>query len=53
MSGVTSRVLVSALLLLVVAAIPSREITVTAEPLSIPLAIGVNRAPATAAAWPE
>jgi hypothetical protein len=52
MSGVTSRVLVSALLLLVVAAIPSREIT-TAEPLSIPLAIGVNRAPATAAAWPE
>ena len=34
-------------------AIPAREITVAAAPLSIPLAIDVDDASATVAAWPE
>jgi plastocyanin len=36
-----------------VAAIPTREILVPAAPLSIPLAIDVDRASATVATWPE
>jgi plastocyanin len=36
-----------------VAAIPSREITVPAAPLLIPLAIDVDSASATVAVWPE
>jgi plastocyanin len=36
-----------------VAAIPSREITVAAAPLSIPLAIDVDKSSSTVAAWPE
>jgi plastocyanin len=35
------------------AAIPTREITVTAAPLSIPLAIDVDKTSSTVAAWPE
>jgi len=36
-----------------VAVIPAREITVPAAPLSVPLAIDVDSASATVAAWPE
>jgi plastocyanin len=36
-----------------IAAIPAREITVAAAPLSIPLAIDVDEASTTVAAWPE
>jgi plastocyanin len=36
-----------------VAAIPTREITVAAAPLSIPLTIDVDSASTTVAAWPE
>jgi plastocyanin len=36
-----------------VAAIPAREITVAAAPVSIPLAIDVDDASTTVAAWPE
>jgi plastocyanin len=34
-------------------AIPAREITVAAAPLSIPLAIDVDKSSSTVAAWPE
>jgi hypothetical protein len=67
MSGVTSRVVISAFLLLVGAAIidqvnkkfvPRVSVVragtmVSAAPLSIPLAIDVDSASATVAAWPE
>jgi plastocyanin len=36
-----------------IAAIPTREITVAAAPLSIPLTIVVDRSSAAVAAWPE
>jgi hypothetical protein len=36
-----------------VAVIPAREITIPAAPLSVPLAIDVDSASATVAAWPE
>jgi len=35
------------------AAVPAREISVTAAPLSIPLTIDLNNASANVAAWPE